>query len=88
MQEIIRRRQQSGFVGRQDELARFRANFVLPVADPRHRFLYNISGVSGVGKTFLVRQLMQIAEERNALCAYADERAYDLPTTMQAIATE
>jgi tetratricopeptide (TPR) repeat protein len=88
MQEIIRRRQETGFIGRQEVLARFRENFTLPADDPRHRFLFNVHGDPGVGKTFLVRQLQRIAAEQWARCALVDERAFDVPGTMAAIAAQ
>ncbi|MCZ0988673.1 ATP-binding protein [Streptomyces diastatochromogenes] len=85
MQELIGRRRRAGFVGRSDERAAFRANLDLPPEDERHRFLFHVHGNAGVGKTFLVRELEQLARERGALTAYVDEGAGSVPEAMAAI---
>ncbi|MER5909591.1 tetratricopeptide repeat protein [Streptomyces sp. NPDC001982] len=85
MQELIRQRRRAGFVGRNEERAAFRANLGLPPEDERHRFLFHVHGNAGVGKTFLVRELEQIARERGALTAYVDESAGSVPEAMAAI---
>lgn len=82
MQELIGRRRRAGFVGRVDERAAFRRNLDLPPEDERHRFLFHVHGDSGVGKTFLVRELEQIAREAGALTAYVDEDAAGVPEVM------
>lgn len=64
MQELIRQRRRQGFVGRGAERAAFRENLDLPPEDERHRFLFHVHGNAGVGKTFLVRELEQLARER------------------------
>ncbi|MEU8973917.1 tetratricopeptide repeat protein [Streptomyces monashensis] len=85
MQELIGRRRRAGFVGRGDERAAFRENLDLPPEDERHRFLFHVHGNAGVGKTFLVRELEQIARERGALTAYVDESVGSAPEAMAAI---
>ncbi len=88
MQELIGRRRRAGFVGRGDERAAFRQNLDLPPEDERHRFLFHIHGNAGVGKTFLVRELEQIARERGALTAYVDESVGSVPEAMAAMSRE
>ncbi|MEU0596769.1 tetratricopeptide repeat protein [Streptomyces sp. NPDC006393] len=85
MQELIRQRRRTGFVGRNTERAAFRENFDFPPEDERHRFLFHVHGDAGVGKTFLVRELEQIARERGALTAYVDESVGSVPEAMAAI---
>ncbi|MET9897909.1 tetratricopeptide repeat protein [Streptomyces sp. NPDC006446] len=85
MQELIEGRRRHGFVGREAERATFRANFDLPPEDERHRFLFHVHGNAGVGKTFLVREMEQLARERGALTAYVDESVGSLPEAMAAI---
>ncbi|MGW4565312.1 tetratricopeptide repeat protein [Streptomyces sp. NPDC004561] len=85
MQELIGRRRRAGFVGRGGERAAFRANLDMPPEDERHRFLFHVHGNSGVGKTFLLRELEQIARERGALTAYMDEGVGSVPEAMAAI---
>ncbi|WP_405841026.1 ATP-binding protein [Streptomyces sp. NBC_01518] len=79
MQELIRRRRRAGFVGRDVERAAFRANFGVAPEDERHRFLFHVHGNAGVGKTFLVRELEQVARETGAVTAYVDESAGSVP---------
>ncbi|MGW7422236.1 tetratricopeptide repeat protein [Streptomyces sp. NPDC054813] len=88
MQELIGRRRRAGFVGRVDERAAFRRNLALPAEDERHRFLFHVHGDAGVGKTFLVRELEQIAREAGALTAYVDEDAAGVPEAMAAMARQ
>ena len=88
MQEIFERRHRTGFVGRQELLARFQENLSLPADDPRHRFLFNIHGDPGVGKTFLLHRLYGVAADRGARCAIVDDRVFDVPGTMAAIAAQ
>ncbi|MCX4434639.1 tetratricopeptide repeat protein [Streptomyces mirabilis] len=85
MQDLIRDRRRRGFVGRGAERAAFRQNFDLPPEDERHRFLFHVHGNAGVGKTFLVRELEQIARACGALTAYVDDGVGSLPEAMAAI---
>lgn len=85
MQELIRRRRRAGFVGRSAERAAFRANFDVPPQDERHRFLFHVHGNAGVGKTFLLREMEQLAREKGALTAYVDESVGSVPEAMTAI---
>ncbi|MEV7319421.1 tetratricopeptide repeat protein [Streptomyces sp. NPDC093970] len=86
MQELIGRRRRAGLVGRIEERAAFRRNLDLPPEDERHRFLFHVHGDAGVGKTFLVRELEQIAREAGALTAYVDEGAGSVPGAMTVLA--
>ncbi|WRZ92323.1 tetratricopeptide repeat protein [Streptomyces sp. NBC_01007] len=88
MQELIEGRRRHGFVGRGAERATFRANFDLPPEDERHRFLFHVHGNAGVGKTFLVREMEQLARERGALTAYVDESVGSLPEVMAAMSRQ
>ncbi|MFD3575370.1 tetratricopeptide repeat protein [Streptomyces sp. NPDC058644] len=88
MQELIRRRRRAGFVGRRGELDAFRANFDVPPGDDRHRFLFHVHGIGGVGKTSLVREWEQLAREQGALTAYLDEAVGSVPEAMAAISAQ
>lgn len=88
MQELIRQRRRAGFVGRGVERAAFRTNLDLPPEDERHRFLFHVHGNAGVGKTFLLRELEQIAREKGALTAYVDESVGSVPEVMAAISRQ
>lgn len=88
LQDLIRRRQAAGFVGRDGQLAQFAANFELAAQDQRRRFVFCIHGDGGVGKTFLLGQLRRIATERRAVSAYVDEAVFSVPEAMARIAEQ
>ncbi|MGW7716504.1 tetratricopeptide repeat protein [Streptomyces chartreusis] len=88
VQELIARRRRAGFVGRGAERAAFRANFDTLPEDERHRFLFHVHGNAGVGKTFLLRELEQVAREHGALTAYVDETSGSVPDAMEAISLQ
>jgi tetratricopeptide (TPR) repeat protein len=85
LQDILHRRP-TRFIGREAQLALFRENLELPVDDARKRFLFAIHGEGGVGKTHLLRRLLDMARERGARYAYADEQLYGVPETMAELA--
>ena len=88
LQEILRRRQREEFVGREEQLIFFRRNLRWEIDDPRRRFVINISGQGGVGKTWLLRRFGKIAEEFAAVTAYTDETEDDVPSVMGRIAEQ
>ncbi len=63
LQSILKRRQRQDFVGRQEEVKFFCQNLTLSPEDNRRRFVFNIFGQGGVGKTSLLRRLFKLAEE-------------------------
>ena len=85
-QDIVRRRQRAGFVGREGELAFFLNNLALPVDDDTRRFIFNIHGNGGMGKTFLLARLRHAATEQHWLTAGTDESSYDVVEVMAMIA--
>ena len=70
-QEILKKQQQSTFVGREEYIISFRYNLVLPPAD--WCFLFSVWGQGGVGKSTLLRQYRRIAEEAGFLTAYTSD---------------
>ncbi|WP_189454071.1 tetratricopeptide repeat protein [Streptomyces abikoensis] len=88
LQELIARQHRSGLVGRQAELACFQENLRQPADDPSHRFVFHLHGVSGVGKTFLLQQMISGARAQQALTAYVTDAARTVVDTMAAIGAE
>lgn len=64
IQDILKARQQINFVGREEKIKLFRRNLELPPEDRRYRFIFNVWGQGNVGKTTLLKQFRQIAEEK------------------------
>ncbi|MEH2037480.1 tetratricopeptide repeat protein [Nostoc sp.] len=88
LQDILKQRQQSGFVGREDQVNQFRQNLALPSEDDRRHFVYNVWGQGGVGKSTLLRQFRKIADEAKIISAYIDEAEKTIPEVMGRLAEE
>ncbi|MFD9218644.1 tetratricopeptide repeat protein [Streptomyces sp. NPDC060064] len=88
MHELIKMRRRAGFVGRRGEIALFRENFDVSPLDVRHRFLFHIHGNAGVGKSSLVRELVETARERRALTATLDETVNSVPEALAALSAQ
>jgi tetratricopeptide (TPR) repeat protein len=88
LQDLIRSRQQKGFVGRQQQVVQFQENLGFLLDDERRRFIFNIYGDAGVGKTYLTKQLRKIAIDNGCLTAYIDETVDDATSAMTVIAEE
>ncbi|MEH2363671.1 ATP-binding protein [Nostoc sp.] len=88
LQDKLKQLQQSGFVGREDQVNQFRQNLALSPEDDRRRFLYNVWGQGGVGKSTLLRQFCKIADEAKIISAYIDEAEKTVPEVMGRLAEE
>ncbi|MCA9926516.1 MAG: hypothetical protein KC421_29305 [Anaerolineales bacterium] len=60
LQDRIRDRQQKEFVAREAQVALFRENLTFDLDDDRYKFVFNIWGQGGVGKTTLLKRYMKI----------------------------
>jgi tetratricopeptide (TPR) repeat protein len=87
-EEILKQQQQSNFVGREKQITLFRRNLELLLQDERRRFIFNVWGQGGVGKTTLLRQFRTIAEEAKAIAAYTDEGEKSVPEVMASLAKQ
>jgi len=88
LQDILKRRQQDEFVGREEQRTFFQTNLGYTPDDSRRRFVINISGQGGVGKTWLLRRFREIAEEAGVVTACTDQNEHDLPGVMGHIAEQ
>ena len=88
VQEHLYSREKGDFVGRLMHISEYQENFRTPTSDERHRFLFNVYGDAGVGKTSLTERLRQIAVDNGCLTAYIDQPADDVISALTAIAGE
>ena len=88
LQDILKQRQQAGFVGRSEQVSLFRENLTLPLEEDNRRFIFNICGQGGVGKSTILRQFRKIAEETEFICAFTDETQRGVPETMGRLAQQ
>src|ERR1022692_404706 len=89
-QDLLSSQQRRGSIGREAEIADYRANLLLPPTDERRRLFFSIYGVPGVGNTPLVAQLRHVAAECAAVPASlgsADQPA-DIITVMSDMADQ
>lgn len=87
-QNILWARQQQEFVGRKAELTFFREFLTSTPREARFRRIISLFGDGGVGKTWLMRQMQQAADNTNALTAYSDETQKDVLAVMDNIASQ
>ena len=85
-QEILKKQQQSIFVGREEHLTAFRYNLALPPAD--WWFLFSVWGQGGVGKSTLLRQFRRIAEEAGFLTAHTSDSDTNVLEVMGRVAEQ
>jgi tetratricopeptide (TPR) repeat protein len=88
LQDILKQRQQSSFVGREEQVNLFRQNLELPLEDSRRHFLFNVWGQGGVGKSTLLRQFRQIASGAKIITALTDEGEKSVPEVMGRLAEQ
>ena len=85
-QEVNRRRERTGFVGRRGELAVFRDTFARDPEEPDFPFLFHVRGNGGVGKSTLVRQWQTTAREQaSVVTAFLDDDVHDAIEAMEAV---
>ncbi|MFJ8858799.1 tetratricopeptide repeat protein [Streptomyces sp. NPDC102451] len=88
-QEVNRRRERTGFVGRRGELAVFRETFARDPEEPDFPFLFHVRGNGGVGKSTLVRQWESTAREQaSVVTAFVDDDVHDVFEAMEAVSAQ
>lgn len=60
------------FIGREEQLALFRQNFNENLPDEDFKWIFNIHGQGGIGKTTLSKQYQRIAEKEEIKVAFLD----------------
>ena len=60
----------SEFIGRIEEMHEYRDSLRAPAGDGRHRFIFNIYGDAGVGKTAMLERLQEIAVDSGYLAVF------------------
>jgi len=85
-QEILKKQQQSTFVGREEHITAFRYNLALSPVD--WCFLFNVWGQGGVGKSTLLRQFRRLAEEAGFLTAYTSDSNSNVLEVMGRVAEQ
>jgi hypothetical protein len=88
LQDILQQRQQSGFVGREEQVSLFRQNLDLSLEDSRRHFLFNVWGQGGVGKSTLLRQFRKMAESAKIIAAHTDDSEKSVPEAMGRLAEQ
>ncbi|MDT0264836.1 tetratricopeptide repeat protein [Streptomyces sp. DSM 44915] len=87
-QELMLQQRRQDFVGRVAEVSRFRENLNLDPAGEGFPFLYHVRGLTGIGKSTLVRRWRQLAGERGAVTVPLDAGPLNPLEAMAAISTE
>ncbi|MFB8126080.1 tetratricopeptide repeat protein [Streptomyces bacillaris] len=88
-QEIIRRRQRGGFVGRRREISRFMESCIQAPESNAFEFLFHVHGNAGVGKSTLARQWEAMAREHAAaVTTFVDDDIHDAVEAMEAISIQ
>ena len=88
IQDIFKARQQTSFVGREDQIKFFRSNLEIPPEDRLYRFIFNICGQGGVGKTTLLQQFYEIAQEVKCIAVLTDDNQKSVLEVMEQLAKE
>jgi tetratricopeptide (TPR) repeat protein len=69
---VLNNRSEKTFIGRNEQLALFRQNFSVDLPFEDLKWIFNIHGQGGVGKTTLSKQYQSIAERQKVKVAFLD----------------
>lgn len=87
LQDILKQRQQTTFVGREPQIALFRQNMGRS-PELRDYFIFNVWGQGGVGKSTLLRQFRKIADEAEFATALTSDSETSIPEAMGRLAEQ
>jgi len=68
----IAQQKAADFIGREDQLTKFRINLELPAESNDRKIVFNIYGQGGVGKSTFVKKMIGLAEQQKAVTVYLD----------------
>ncbi|MEJ2352997.1 MAG: ATP-binding protein [Anaerolineales bacterium] len=88
LQSILDLRRQKEFTGREAELAFFREFLNSPPGGVGSKAIITLVGDGGVGKTWLMRQMKQIASNTGVPTTFCDEKQIDLLAAMAHMADQ
>ena len=88
IQDAIRQRRRQTFVGRENQLDLFREQLTLPWDADRRRYVLNVWGQGGVGKSTLLGEYRRLAGQAGALSALVDRDDKDAPAAMGRLAAQ
>src|SRR6266576_3264243 len=87
-QDILQRKQLSLYVGREAYLSEFGENLALPSGDARYRFIYNVFGQGGLGKTSTLLQFRGLAGDLGWSTGWVEETETDPLLALERWASE
>ncbi len=79
---IKQQRQTKQFVGREEQLTLFQDNLTYALDDDRRKFIFNIWGQGGIGKTTLTKKFRKLAQDAQLITTYSDQSETDVPAVM------
>jgi ABC-type lipoprotein export system ATPase subunit len=86
IQAIHRKRRLENFIGREVEIEGFRHNLKLPYDD--RKYILNIFGQGGIGKTTLLKRFQILASEQGSITALTDESQVDILEVLGTLAEQ
>jgi tetratricopeptide (TPR) repeat protein len=87
LQDILKQRSHSTFVGREEQIALFRQNMARS-PELRDYFIFNVWGQGGVGKSTLLRQFRKLAEEAQCATALTSDGETSVPEALGRLADQ
>lgn len=88
LQDRLKQRRSSNFVGREQQLELFRQNLRRSLDSEDYYFIFSVHGQGGVGKTTLLKKYRSLAKEADALTAYTNEETKSIPEVLARFAQQ
>jgi len=88
LQDRLKQRRSSNFVGREQQLELFRQNLRRSLDSEDYYFIFSVHGQGGVGKTTLLNKYRGLAKEADTLTAYTNEETKSIPEVLARFAQQ